>query len=84
MAGETILPSVLQPAAEAAPAATPEVCKHLRSKEMYIHVDEPDWNVYQSHSGIFWCLHTQKAVGPDGRTAEPHTCTAARPCFEAL
>ena len=57
-------------------------CRFLMSKEMFIHLDEAEWNIYQSHSGIFWCTHTQNCLGPDGRVAEPESCTPGRACHE--
>lgn len=85
MPDETILWKSPAAAAES-PLAGPahEACRCLRSKEMYIHVDQPDWHIYNSHSGIFWCIHTQKALGPDGKAAEPEQCKPGRSCYETV
>jgi hypothetical protein len=66
------------------PIAEAAACRFLRSKEMYIHVAEPDWHLSHSHSGIFWCTHTQNCLGPDGQTAEPTTCLTGRTCYQAV
>ena len=66
------------------PRATDSTCHCLRSKEMYIHVDEPGWDLSSGSSGIFWCIHTQNALGPDGRTAEPARCQPGRACYESV
>ncbi|HXJ95721.1 MAG TPA: hypothetical protein VMT20_23010 [Terriglobia bacterium] len=58
---------------------TGQVCNCLRSKEMFTH-DEPGWDIRQSSSGIFWCLHTQNCLGPDGQIANPDNCQAGRSC----
>jgi hypothetical protein len=63
---------------------TASMCRCLRSKEMYIHVDEPDWDMSSGTSGIFWCIHTQNALGPDGQTAEPANCQPGRTCYESV
>ena len=58
-------------------------CRCLRSKEMFINV-EPDPTVPNSSSGIFWCIHTQNCLGPDGRVAEPESCKAGRACYDPV
>lgn len=58
-------------------------CRCLRSKEMYIHV-EPDLSVPSSYSGVFWCIHTQNCLGPDGRVADQESCKPGRACFEPV
>ncbi len=58
-----------------------ERCCCLRSKEMFVHV-EPDPAALHSGSGIFWCIHTQNCLGPDGQVAEPESCKPGRACYE--
>ena len=58
-------------------------CRLIRSKWMFIDAD-PDPTVPHSGSSICWCVHTQKAVGPDGQVVTPQACNAERPCFEEL
>ncbi len=53
----------------------PNLCAALRWKEMFIWA-ERDPTVQPSNSGIFWCLHTQKPLGPDGRLVEPGFCSS--------
>ncbi len=58
-------------------------CRCLRSKEMFIDAP-PDPTVPGGGSGIFWCIHTQNCLGPDGHVAEPESCKPGRGCFEHL
>lgn len=32
----------------------------------------------------FWCVYTQRCVGPDGASVSNRTCTASRSCFDPL
>jgi hypothetical protein len=32
-------------------------------------------------SGVYWCLKTNEAFGPDGQPAEKKECCAGRNCF---
>ncbi len=65
------------------PGTSAEPCRCLRSKEMFIDV-EPDPTVPHTGSGIFWCMHTQNCLGPDGQAAGPELCDPARACYEPL
>jgi hypothetical protein len=58
-------------------------CRLLRSKWMFIDA-EPDPTVPRSGTSLCWCVHTQKCIGPDGQVVTLSSCTAGRPCFEAL
>ncbi len=60
-----------------------EYCRRLRCKEMFIDTGVA-FDIRNTGSGIFWCAHTQNALGPDGQTAEPDDCTPGRGCFEAI
>ena len=60
-----------------------ERCGCLRSKEMFINV-VPDPGIPHMGSGIFWCVHTQNCLGPDGQVAEPGNCKPGRSCYEPL
>lgn len=51
------------------------LCESLRWKSMFIWA-EPDPTVQRSNTGSFWCLHTQKPLGPDGESAEPEFCAS--------
>ncbi len=61
----------------------PNLCACLRWKEMFIWA-EHDPTVPPSNTGIFWCLHTQKSLGPDGKVAEPASCDSPeRSCHQS-
>ena len=60
-----------------------EVCQYLRSKEMF-YAEDPVHALTHSGSGIFWCIHTQNCLGPDGQVAEPRACQPGRGCYKAL
>jgi hypothetical protein len=60
-----------------------ERCRLLRSKWMFIEA-EPDPSVPRSDSGIYWCVHTQNCLGPDGAVADTENCKPGRACYEPL
>jgi hypothetical protein len=51
----------------------PDLCSSLRWKGQFIASD-PDLNVQPCNDGLFWCMHTQTCIGPDGELAEPGNC----------
>ncbi len=51
----------------------PNLCASLRSKGMFIWAEQPA-DVQPANTGVFWCLHTQGPLGPDGQLAEPGNC----------
>jgi hypothetical protein len=53
----------------------PNLCSALRWKGQFI-LSEPDPNVQNSNDGLFWCMHTQTCIGPDGKLAEPGNCAS--------
>ena len=53
----------------------PNLCPALRWKGQFI-LSEPDPTVPRSNDGLFWCLHTQTCIGPDGELAEPGNCAS--------
>jgi len=55
----------------------PDLCSALRWKGQFI-LSEHDSSVPSSNEGLFWCVHTQTCIGPDGRLAEPGKCTSTR------
>ena len=55
----------------------PNLCPSLRWKGQFI-LAEHDPSVPPSNDGLFWCLHTQTCIGPDGRLAEPRNCCSPR------
>ena len=65
------------------PEISPERCRLLRSKWMFIEA-EPDPTVPRSDSGICWCVHTQNCLGPDGGIVNMENCKPGRECFRSL
>lgn len=58
----------------------PNLCPALRWKGQFISA-EPDPTVQPSNDGLFWCIHTQTCIGPDGELAEPgNCCSRVRKC----
>jgi hypothetical protein len=55
-------------------------CKHLRSKEMFYDTGTPLEE--RSGSGIFWCEHTQRCLGPDDSPVSREECVPQRGCYE--
>ena len=53
----------------------PNLCPALRWKGQFV-LSEPDPTVPRSNDGLFWCLHTQTCIGPDGELAEPGNCAS--------
>jgi hypothetical protein len=56
--------------------SNPNLCPALRWKGQFI-LAETDPTVQPSNDGLFWCLHTQTCIGPDGALAEPGNCCSA-------
>ena len=52
------------------------LCTSLRWTQQFIGVDH-DPTVPPSNDGLFWCMHTQTCIGPDGQLAEPGNCASA-------
>jgi hypothetical protein len=60
-------------------------CSHLRHKGMYVFTDptpEAAEYVEEIEATAYWCACTQKAFGPDGRSATLSGCDGARSCCE--
>ena len=51
------------------------LCTALRWKQQFISADH-DPTVPPSNDGLFWCMHTQTCIGPDGELAEPGNCSS--------
>ena len=61
----------------------PDLCPGLHWKGQFLIV-EPDPIVQAPSDGLFWCVHTQTCIGPDGKLAEPWKChSRRRPCHGA-
>ena len=57
-----------------------DLCPALRWKGQFV-LSEHDPNVQSSNDGLFWCMHTQTCIGPDGEVAEPGNCASkSRSC----
>jgi hypothetical protein len=61
------------------------VCKHLRTKKMYIPAQADE--VFQAdggaeHVGHCWCNRTLSEVGVDDRQVSIPICNPSRSCFE--
>lgn len=59
----------------------PDLCHCLRWKSAFMHAElDPDFP--PSNDGLFWCIHTQTCLGPDGKLAEPGNCSSPdRNCY---
>lgn len=62
---------------------TRDMCRRLRSKGMFIQI-EPDEGFQYSNDGFYWCSHTQRCLGPDGKVVTKEACTPGRSCFEGV
>ena len=60
------------------------MCRRLRSKGMFIEVDQTDPTVEGGEDGMVWCARTQDCLGPDGSTVDVHNCKPGRGCFETI
>jgi hypothetical protein len=52
----------------------PNLCAALRWKSQFLYSESEDVRAQPSNDGLFWCLHTQTCIGPDGDLAEPGDC----------
>jgi len=62
------------------------VCRHLRSKGMYVYTDGMDHGFQHDYdSTIYWCLKSMKAFGPDDEMVEMESCCRPdRSCYQPL
>jgi len=58
-------------------------CANLRWKGLQVET-EMDPALLENHDGCFWCQHTFKPVGPDGKLVDDFECSPARTCYEEL
>jgi hypothetical protein len=64
----------------------PIVCKHLRTKSMFIPAvaqelaSKPEGQF--NHSAHYWCNCTVSETGPDDNPVGPQRCQTSRQCFE--
>jgi hypothetical protein len=60
----------------------PGLCPSLRWKNQFVLVERESEEA-ANREGLFWCLHTQNCIGPDGDIAEPEACGSKyRECYE--
>ena len=64
---------MLMPDHERFDISHPDLCTSLRWKGQFIST-EHDPTVPPTNDGLFWCMHTQTCIGPDGELAEPGNC----------
>jgi hypothetical protein len=58
----------------------PGLCTALRWKGQFV-LAERDPAVPETNDGLYWCMHTQTCIGPDGVLAEPGNCSStSRSC----
>lgn len=56
------------------------LCTGLRWKGQFI-LAERNPTVPPTNDGLFWCVYTQRVLGPDGEIVEPSACKSTdRPC----
>ena len=59
----------------------PDNCQHLRHKGMYVlSVPEPTQFHDPFDATAYWCIKTQKPIGPDGGRGTRRPCRAGREC----
>ena len=72
-----------------APDGKHTLCRNLRCKEMYYHVDlkPEDGSPLVTDSAddghVYWCIKTTKGHGPDRGDVDLESCGPDRPCYEA-
>jgi hypothetical protein len=59
-------------------------CEGLRWKSMLIPVSGEEKSAEDSEGSNFWCVFTQRSVGPDGEVVSRGTCTPSRSCYKQL
>jgi hypothetical protein len=65
----------------ASPLVGAHNCHQLRHKGMYVlSVPEPTQFHDPYDATVFWCIKTQKAIGPDGGRVHADLCRAGRDC----
>jgi hypothetical protein len=64
-------------------AADTPVCRHLRSKEMYVQGQDCEEAFVSGETSQYCCLRTQFVTGPDDALCLPELCQPSRDCFVA-
>ena len=62
------------------------ICRHLRSKGMYVYTDGVDMGFDHDYDNtIYWCLKTMKSFGPDDEMVEKSACCSSdRACYQEI
>jgi hypothetical protein len=60
-----------------------ERCVNLRWKGLYID-PQADLALEQGDERIFWCVKTQRNLGPDGNLVDSYECSPGRSCYKPL
>jgi len=63
----------------------PHHCKHLRTKKMFVPVQENEVLTEKEDSTLdarYWCNRTMTEIGIDDEQAHPRACNSSRCCFE--
>ncbi len=58
------------------------VCKHLRTKALYVYGQDTPDAFTTSRSSHYHCQRTQMVTGPDRAPCVPESCEPGRDCFE--
>jgi hypothetical protein len=83
MAAEEDGPRFAGPIVDGSRSPDPFICRHLRTKTMYVTDSYAERDISRSGSTQqFWCLQTMRSDGPDGDLALPEVCLKGRTCFE--
>lgn len=80
---------------EFSPRVRDGLCRHIRSKGMYVNIAESpendstrrgylaiDHNAFDWDGTVWWCTATSKTVGPDDRPCDNDRCKSGRRCFQ--
>lgn len=63
------------------PVDLPRICRHLKTKGLYLDgLDDPDMH-RTGPEARYWCLQSMQSFGPDGDFVCPEDCDPNRTCF---
>ena len=60
---------------------TRPVCKHIRTKALYVYGQDTADMFHTSRSSSYQCMKSHFVTGPDGALCAPEECQPGRPCF---
>ncbi len=62
-----------------------ERCEFIRWKGLFVDISQRDTSEPEStEPHVYWCLHTQNCMGPDGQVVDEEVCTSLRSCYRTL